>query len=210
MAGQASGRGPGSAEIEHLTARIVTRFDLEPTLPAFPTPDQIEHRPARLSYVALGDGRAAYWHTVDAGRDGTGLPGNVFAHVIAVEEQNGAVGGFAPIELWHWRGGHPVRPGGRHRGDVSTGRRRWQTRIVSGVLRWPSCSTRPVTAPSSRECCSMPSPRGLTNPTNGPVVPAVDDHDRAASWIAAVSHFSRRVRDFSWSTHDSADAVAAG
>lgn len=202
------------AEMDRLTARIVTRFDLEPALPAFPTPDQIAHRPARLSYVALGDGRAGYWHTVDAGRDGTGRPGNVFAHVIAVEEADGAVGGFAPIELWRWAGW--LIPYGQ--GEVSA------ATLPDGP---PALVANPDLSVESSVAFLLDAERDrtgvarvlldavsarLADQISGPVVLAVDDHDRAASWIAAVSHFltPAGARAFSWSTHDAADAVSAG
>jgi hypothetical protein len=202
------------AEIEHLTARIVTRFDLEPALPAFPTPDQIAHRPARLSYVAFGDGRAAYWHTVDAGRDGTGRPGNVFAHVIAVEEQDGAVGGFAPIELWHWPGW--LIPYGQEAVTAATLPDGPPALVANQALSVESSVAFLLDAAGDRTVVARvlldAVAARLADPTNGPVVLAVDDHDRAASWIAAVSHFltPAGARNLSWSTHDSADAVAAG
>lgn len=77
--------GLDAVEQQSLTARILTRFDLLPVMPDFPTPEQTAARPARLSYAplpAVGAGHAAYWHTVDAGRDASGRPGNVFAHVV--------------------------------------------------------------------------------------------------------------------------------
>lgn len=202
------------AQIDQLTARIVTRFDLEPALPAFPTPDQIAHRPARLSYVALGGGRAGYWHTVDAGRDGTGRPGNVFAHVIAVEGRDGAAGGFVPIEMWRWSGW--LIPYGQEAVTAAT--------LPDGP---PALVGNPALSVESSVAFLLDAERDRTvvarvlldavsariaHESNGPVVLAVDDHDRAASWIAAISHFltPAGARAFSWSTHDAADAVAAG
>ncbi len=204
--------------IDELTARIVTRFDLEPALPAFPTPDQIRGRPARLSYMAL-DGSAgpsaAYWHTVDAGRDGTGRPGNVFAHVLARCTEDGErADGFRPIELWRWSGW--LSPYGQDEVKAAA--------LPSGP---PALAPNPALSVQStvtflldpvhdrtgvvRVLLDAVSAR-LSGQARGPVVLAVDDHDRAAAWIAAVSHFLTPLgaRALSWSTHDSVDAVAAG
>ena len=137
----------------------------------------------------------------------------MFAHVIAVEEQNGAVGGFAPIELWHWLGWLILY--GQEAVTAATLPDGPPALVANPALSVESsvaflldpAGDRTVVA---RVLLDAVAAR-LTNRTNGPVVLAVDDHDRAASWIAAVSHFTPAgARDFSWSTHDSADAVAAG
>ncbi|QKT08155.1 hypothetical protein HUN08_13860 [Gordonia sp. X0973] len=205
------------AYLDELVARIVTRFDLEPALPGFPTPEQIATRPARLSYLYTtgpdGTGRAAYWHTVDAGRDATGRPGNVFAHVLADDAPDDPAG-FLPVELWRWSGwSSPYGP----------------DEVRAAAL--PAGGTAPAPNPALSEAATLDflldpaadrvsvlrvlldavSAR-LSGDAPGTVVLGVDDHDRAAAWIAAVSRFltPQGARRFSWSTHDAPDAVLAG
>lgn len=94
-----------SEERELLTARVVTKFDVDPGLPQFPTAEQIAARPSRLAYAPLGPGTAAYWHTVDAGNDATGRPGNVMAHIV-LDRDIAAPSALRPIQLWEsaeWR-----------------------------------------------------------------------------------------------------------
>lgn len=91
-------------ERQELTSRIVTNFDVGEALPPYPNDDQIANRPARLMYGALKGGRAGYWHTVDAGKDATGRPNNVLAHVV-LDRDITVPSELRPIELWgspHW------------------------------------------------------------------------------------------------------------
>ncbi|XP_021300519.1 uncharacterized protein LOC110428922, partial [Herrania umbratica] len=64
-----------------LTRRIVPRFVPVPGLPAYPAPEQLAARPARVVHAPAGPG-TAYWHTVACGTDAHGRPGNVFVHVL--------------------------------------------------------------------------------------------------------------------------------
>lgn len=86
-------------ERRDLTARIVIRFDVGESLPAYPNDEMIANRPARLMYGAISRDRAGYWHTVDAGKDATGRPGNVLAHVV-LDRRIGDPSTLRPIELW--------------------------------------------------------------------------------------------------------------
>ncbi|GAB08669.1 hypothetical protein GOARA_015_00070 [Gordonia araii NBRC 100433] len=205
-------------DIEDLTARIVTRFDLEPVLPGFPTPEQIAARPSRLVYSFTGD-RAAYWHTVDAGRDGTGRPGNVFAHVLADgfgAETATAPGldAVRPVELWRWTGW--LRPYGPEEVKAAvlpasppalTPNPSLSAEASVGFLLDPARDRTGL----ARVLLDAVAAR-LSGDATGPVVLAVDDHDHAAAWIAAISHFltAGGARRFSWSTHDAPESVAAG
>ncbi len=201
------------AHVEELIARIVTRFDLEPALPAFPTPDQIANRPARLCFAADDDGggRGAYWHTVDAGRDGTGRPGNVFAHVLT---QGPGGTGLCPIELWRWAGWLiPYGPEAVKAAVLPAG-----PPALVGNLALSVQSTVAFLLDAVRDRTGVVrvlldavSAR-LSGQTRGPVVLAVDDHDRAAAWIAAVSHFltPAGANRLCWSTHEAPESVAAG
>lgn len=88
-------------EIDALRSRIVTNFEPAAPLPQFPTPEDIDMLPRRLTYAAV-DGMAAraYWHSSPAGVDGTGRPGNVFSHVILDREPDAAAPVFRPIQSW--------------------------------------------------------------------------------------------------------------
>lgn len=87
-------------EIEALTQRIVTRFDPDMPLEAFPNAAELECLPRRLTYICDDRGQGTYWHSTMAGRDSTGRPGNVFSHVVldrATAERSPAI---RPIEIW--------------------------------------------------------------------------------------------------------------
>ena len=89
-----------NGEIQNLRSRVVTWFDPVKPLSPFPSPGELKAMPRRLTYVADEHGGGAYWHSVMAGRDSTGRPGNVFSHVVldrAVDAPNPAI---RPIELW--------------------------------------------------------------------------------------------------------------
>lgn len=85
-------------EVRILTAGVRTVFRAAPPLPAYPTPEQLERGPRRLAYGRIDRQRAAYWHTVPAGSDSTGRPGNVFAH--ALIDRNAGDRSRRPIEWW--------------------------------------------------------------------------------------------------------------
>ncbi|TFV55216.1 hypothetical protein E4P42_23510 [Mycobacterium sp. PS03-16] len=85
-------------EVRILTAGVRTVFRAAQPLPAYPTPEQLERGPRRLAYGRLDRQRAAYWHTVPAGSDSTGRPGNVFAH--ALIDRTAGERSRRPIEWW--------------------------------------------------------------------------------------------------------------
>lgn len=93
--------GLDAGEAELLRSRVQTSVELAVPLPAFPTPDDVARLPRKLVHTPLDTERgpaAAYWHTVPAGTDGSGRPGNVFAHVLL--DRAPARGTVRPIELW--------------------------------------------------------------------------------------------------------------
>ena len=92
--------GLSDVEIESLRQRIVTRFDSDTPLGAFPNAAELEAMPRRLTYVADGQGRGAYWHSTMAGRDATGRPGNVFSHVLLDRDTAQPTPAVRPIEIW--------------------------------------------------------------------------------------------------------------
>lgn len=88
-----------AADTERLVAGVRTSFNPEPPLPEYPSPEQLESGPRRLAYRRWPDGAAGYWHTVPAGTDATGRPGNVFAHVVLDRTPETAPVG-RPIQRW--------------------------------------------------------------------------------------------------------------
>jgi len=51
-------------------------------IPPYPTLEQLQQIPRRLAYRRVNRDNACYWHTVRAGVDHTGRPGNVFIHAL--------------------------------------------------------------------------------------------------------------------------------
>jgi hypothetical protein len=88
-----------AAEAQTLVAGVRTAFDPVDPLPAYPAHEQLERAPRRLAYRRIDAGRAAYWHTVPAGSDSTGRPGNVFAHAVLDREPE-APPRHRPIQWW--------------------------------------------------------------------------------------------------------------
>lgn len=89
-----------NGEVHDLQSRVVTWFDPVKPLSPFPSPGELETMPRRLTYVADERGRGTYWHSVMAGRDSTGRPGNVFSHVVLDRAVNTPKPAIRPIELW--------------------------------------------------------------------------------------------------------------
>lgn len=188
-------------ERELLTARVVTKFDVDPALPQFPTAEQIANRPARLAYAATGPGAAALWHTVDAGNDATGRPGNVMGHIVLDRDIAGA-SPLRPIQLWNsadWR-----RPYGPAEVLATT---------LDSAVPQPNPEITAAAAVHFLIGTSVDRQgvfRVLLDAvyaamTGGPkVVLLTADNASAPLWISAVSYFMSpgTARRFSWTTHD--------
>lgn len=189
------------SERDELTARVVTRFDVGEPLPTFPTPDQIAVRPARLSYGRVGKDAGGYWHTVDAGKDATGRPGNVAAHAV-LDRQLDAVSAHRPIQLW----GSPewLRPYGA-------------TEVTAAVLPHvdhpaanPAIIADAVVAFLTATMARLSVFRVLLDAVAAAlsggrrVVVATTDLDSGVHWIAALSFFMSpgTARRLWWSTYD--------
>ena len=78
--------GLTNPEIEVLRAAIGVQLDAGVDLPRFPSPTDLERFPRRLVFDTdpsrAGEAAVAWWHHAPAGLDGSGRPGNVFAHVL--------------------------------------------------------------------------------------------------------------------------------
>ena len=100
-----------AGEAQTLVAGVRTAFDAVDPLPAYPTPEQLERGPRRLAYRRIDAARAGYWHTVPAGSDSTGRPGNVFAHAVLDRDRGGGAAAPADPVVAIAAMGVPVRRG---------------------------------------------------------------------------------------------------
>ena len=99
-------------ETQWLVSGIRTAFHLVEPLPDYPSPQQLDAAPRRLAYRRQTDGEVrggGYWHTVPAGTDSTGRPGNVFAHVL-LDRTPDLAASLRPIQ--RWRSSSWLRPYG--------------------------------------------------------------------------------------------------
>lgn len=86
-------------ETQRLASGVRTAFRPVAPLPDYPTPEQLDAAPRRLEYRRWASDAAGYWHTVAAGADSTGRPGNVFAHVLLDRAPDSAPR-IRPIQRW--------------------------------------------------------------------------------------------------------------
>src|SRR5690348_177864 len=86
-------------ETQRLASGVRTAFRPVTPLPDYPTPEQLDAAPRRLEYRRWAGDAAGYWHTVAAGADSTGRPGNVFAHVLLDRAPDSAPR-LRPIQRW--------------------------------------------------------------------------------------------------------------
>ncbi|MGV0784070.1 GAP1-N2 domain-containing protein [Mycolicibacterium sp. XJ775] len=192
-------------ETQQLIAGVRTVFQPVEPLPAYPTPEQLESGPRRLAYRPLDSGAVGYWHSIPAGSDSTGRPGNVFAHVLLDRHPDAA---RRPIE-W-WRSAQWLRPYG-------------PAAVSRAVL--PPRAPEPgavVTKDSVIAFALDPATWRLTTLfglldavvaalAGGPaVVFGAESPESAAQWIGLVSFLmsSGTAADLSFSTFDRADQLA--
>lgn len=192
------------AERQELTARIVTSFDVGEPLPTYPTPAEIKTRRARLVYAPLSAGTAGYWHTVDAGKDATGRPGNVFAHVL-LDRETSAPSALRPIQLWgstQW-----LRPYGAAEVAAATlaGEAAFEANEDMNAAAVVSFLTGTTFDRQSVFRVLLDAVHAAL--AGGPgVMLMTGELDSGPRWIAALSYFMSpgTARRFSWSTHDDA------
>ncbi|GAB5896378.1 GAP1-N2 domain-containing protein [Mycolicibacterium mageritense] len=197
---------PTPDEIQQLIAGVRTVFrPLEP-MPAYPTPEQLEQGPRRLAYGRLEGEAVALWHTVPAGSDSTGRPGNVFAHVV-LDRTPFAAPQRRPIE-W-WRSPQWVRPFGAAAvgratiadsppapGDVVT-----KDSVVAFALDTRTWRLATLFALLDAVAAALDG--------GPPVVLGVESPDSAAQWIGLVSFLmsAGTAAQLTFSTFDRADQV---
>lgn len=77
--------GATDPDVERILEEGVT-LSLPVTMPDFPTAEQLATRPVRFRYrFDASSGRGYFWRSVEAGKDHTNRPGNVFTHGAAIE-----------------------------------------------------------------------------------------------------------------------------
>jgi len=195
-----------AAEAQTLVAGVRTAFDAVDPLPTYPTPEQLERGPRRLAYRRIDDRNAGYWHTVPAGSDNTGRPGNVFAHTLLDREPD-AGPRHRPIQWWRspqWLCPYgaaavaramlpdePPRPGAAVTKDsvvaFALDTRTWRLATLFGLL----------------------DAVGAALEGGAPVVLGVENVDAAAQWIGLVSYLMSpgAAARLNFSTFDRADQL---
>jgi hypothetical protein len=195
-------------EAELLVAQVQTVFALPEALPAYPTPEQLSALPRRLAYRRVTGDAAAYWHSVPAGADATGRPGNVFAHVL-LDRGGASEPTFRPIQLW--RSPSWLSPYGK---------------AAVAAAQLPSDPPRPSLAVTAEGVIAFALETstwrlgvllGLLDAVaaamaGGPrVLLGVDSVDTAAQWIGLISFLmsAGTARTLSFSTFDRTDQLAS-
>jgi hypothetical protein len=201
-------------EQKGLEAAITTQLATVSPIPQFPTPDEQAALPRRLMYAPAWPHGVAYWHSVPAGPDPRGRPGNVFVHVVLDRTPGAPEPAFRPPEVWrspHWlapfgqaqvlavtpatTGTLPWRDGVLDRARVLQfllDPEQWRIDVLAGLLD------------AVAEAMRRPQPRGASGPTTGVVLGTVSP-ESGAHWIAAIAQFMSPTtsRYFHWSTLES-------
>ncbi|MGU3291489.1 GAP1-N2 domain-containing protein [Williamsia sp. M5A3_1d] len=194
-----------NAEQMALKYWVSTTFDTVDPLPQYPSPEDIYAFPRRLVYTAMESGRVGFWHTAPAGADGSGRPGNVFAHLILTRGGDLHDEALRPIDLWRspdWLTPYGpaevtaaviTSPGVRRGTEVNRDRvidflcdpTEWRAGVLAVLLDAAAAAI-----------------------TGGPtVVLGVASADAAAMWIGCVTHFMSApvAKSFHFSTFERAD-----
>lgn len=194
-------------EQELMRAGVATRFEPTSPPPPFPTPDDLLARPRRLSYAPVAGGAGCYWHTVAAGADASGRPGNVFAHVLLDRDGCVEAGAVRPVELWRsdgWLvpyGADAVARASLPAGAPAAGTAVNRTSVLGFLLdpgTWRIGVLSVLLDAVARAMAGGPA-----------VVLGTDTPESAALWIGAVSAFMSpgSARGFGWCTFDRLPAV---
>ncbi|KZS62973.1 hypothetical protein [Mycobacterium ostraviense] len=195
------------AEEALLVSGVQTVLNPVTPIPAFPAAAQLQRIPHRLAYRRINRNTACYWHTVPAGSDHTGRPGNVFVHAMLDREAGKAQGSYRPIELWRsqrWLcpyGGAavagaelPAEPPGP--GDTVT--RRSVVNFAYDASTW-----RLTTLFGLMDAVAAAIEGGP------PVVLGAESDETAAQWIGLISFLMSpgTARSLNFSTFDRADQL---
>ena len=193
------------AEAQALIAGVRTVFRPVVAAPDFPTPEELERGPRRLAYRPLAEG-AGCWHTVPAGSDSTGRPGNVFAHVL-LDRAFDTHPRYRAIQ-W-WRSPHWLRPFGAAavaRSELPEG-----PPELGGAVTKDSVVAFALDTSTWRLATLFALLDAVDAALTGgpPVVLGVHSPDTAAQWIGLVSFLMSpgTAAALSFSTFDRADQV---
>lgn len=197
-------------EREFLRARVATQFDTAEPLPQFPTPAEVATLPRRLLYVPGEHGTGAYWHSAPAGSDGSGRPGNVFAHAVLDRDVAGADPVLRPIELW--RSPEWLSPYGSEQVLAAT--------LAAGELpRSGAVLNRASMLDFLLDpghwrigaLCGLLDGLAAALGEGPPVVLLVDSADEGAQWFGAVSQLmsAGTARTIGWSTYERGSGLTA-
>lgn len=201
------GGGLNEPEQDLMRSGVATRFEPVEPPPPFPTPEDLEARPRRLSYVPVAGGAGCYWHTVAAGADASGRPGNVFAHVLLDRADDTETGPVRPVELWRSRdwlvpyGADAVAHASLPEAAPSAGAVVDRTSVLGFLLdpgTWRIGVLSLLLDAVARAMAGGPA-----------VVLGTDNPESAALWIGAISQFMSpgSARRFGWCTFDRLPAV---
>ncbi|MCB9438965.1 MAG: hypothetical protein H6523_01730 [Mycolicibacterium sp.] len=195
------------AEQHVLVTGVHTTLNPVEPLPQYPTPEQIAALPRRLGYRPI-DAGAAYWHTVPAGPDSTGRPGNVFAHVLL--DRMPVPSAVRPIERWGSPGWlTPYGPTAVREAELGD-RIPEMTALVStqAVVDF-ACD---ATVWRLGTACVLLDAVLAAMRSNSSVVLGVSSLEHAALWIGLVSRFmsTGTAAALSFSTFDRPDELTVG
>lgn len=193
-------------EVQALTAGVRTVFRPAEPMPAYPTPEQLARGPRRLAYGRLDGRRAGFWHTVPAGSDSTGRPGNVFAH--AMIDRSAADRSQRPIQWWRsadWLcpyGPTAVAAAGLPAAAPTAGTAVTRDSVIDFALDPDTWRLATLFVLLDAVAGALAGGR--------PVVLGVESSDAAAQWIGLVSFLmsAGTAATFNFSTFDRADQLA--
>jgi hypothetical protein len=194
-------------ETQTLVSGVRTVFRPVEPLPTYPTPEQVERGPRRLAYRRIDAPTAGYWHTVPAGADSTGRPGNVFAHAVLDRDPDA---GPRDRPIQRWRSPQWLRPYGA-------------AAVARAVLPDEAPGPAQVVTKDSVAAFALDTSTwrlatlfGLLDAVDGalhggaPVVLGVESVDDAAQWIGLVSYLMSpgTAAWLNFSTFDRADQLS--
>ncbi|MFP5347639.1 MAG: hypothetical protein ACLGIA_11520 [Actinomycetes bacterium] len=180
------------AEETYLLRHVNTHAQTLGALPQFPSPEEISARCRTLVYRNDRAGSAAYWHSIPAGHDAAGRPGNVFIHALVDRHPEEPFPPLRPVELWRspfWLvpfGGPEVQQATLSPEVPAPGHVVDRDRVVEFLLD-PTAFRLPVLAVlldavrARLDDAERPGP---------PVVLVVPSADEGALWLGAVSQLT--------------------
>jgi hypothetical protein len=193
-------------ETQLMLAGVRTVFRAVEPIPDYPTPEQLEQAPRRLAYSRIGGTCAGLWHTVPAGADSTGRPGNVFAHVL-LDRTPDVAPRYRAIQ-W-WRSPHWLCPYGAT--AVSRAALTEPGPDLGGVVTKDSVVAFALDTSTWRLATLFGLLDAVAAALGGgaPVVLGVESPDAAAQWIGLLSFLMSpgTAAQLSFSTFDRADQL---